>query len=372
MKTTDWQPTLGPSMWVRSSWNSLAKSSILGGVDPCRKCVAIWELAAESPSEQGGPAAATFAGHPRISFFCNALDRHPDNRPFHYSFRNRRTMASTAIPESALSNAADARLLCFPYAGGGAAVYHRWRAAMPGWIDLVPVTLPGHDGRLREPPRTDLRQLAGELAEELAAVFDRPYALLGCSMGAWLAFEMTRELRRRADMRAIRLPELLVVAASPAPHVRSSQSPAHRLPDDEFLATVERRYGGIPAAVRASPDLLQLLLPALRADVQMVETYEYVEEPPLETPIFALGGAEDATVSPAQLGEWRRHTSGEFSMRLFPGGHFFLFPGGAVAGGRTAAEQATESIAVPPAVWAIAARLQRGVSREGTDATSAN
>ena len=220
---------------------------------------------------------------------------------------------------------AAARLVCFPYAGGGAAGYHRWRPAVPGWLDLLPLELPGREGRVKERPYTDLRQLAATLADKLQPILNRPYAFLGHSMGAWLALEVAREMRRRG----VRLPELLVVAASRPPQVVADDQspPLHRLPDEELVAAVVERYDGIPPAIRASPELLQLLLPALRADLQMVETYRCTEEPPLETPILALGGTEDRAVPLAQLGEWRRHTARDFSMRLLPGGHFFLFQG---------------------------------------------
>ncbi len=89
-----------------------------------------------------------------------------------------------------------------------------------------------------------------------------------------------------------------------------------------------RRYGGIPPAVSASPELVQLLKPALRADIQMVESYQFADEPPLETEILALGGIDDPVVSAAQLEGWRHHTSLACSVRLLPGGHFFLFDAG--------------------------------------------
>jgi medium-chain acyl-[acyl-carrier-protein] hydrolase len=216
------------------------------------------------------------------------------------------------------------KLVCLPFAGGSSAPFYRWRSRLPDWIELAPVSLPGHDGRLHEPPFTDLRKLVAVLVDDIQTALDQPFVLLGHSMGAWLAFEMARELRRRGAL----LPELLVVSASRAPHLRSDGPPIYQLPESELLEALTQSYGGIPTEVSSSRELLQLLLPALRADLQMIETHRYAEELPLDVEILALGGIDDAAVSPAQLEGWRRHATRACSVRLLPGGHFFLFDQG--------------------------------------------
>lgn len=223
-----------------------------------------------------------------------------------------------------LSSTAALRLVALPYAGGGAAQYYRWRQALDPRIELVPIQLPGREGRINEPPPTDLRALTAEISDAIEPAIDQPYAIVGHSMGATIAFELAREMRRRGQ----RLPELLVVAASGAPHHEQTAEPMRELPDEEFVVEMNRRFDGIPPAVREHKELLQLLLPALRADVTLLETYEYQDESPLETEFLALGGMEDRAVSRTQLADWRRHTSANFSQRMFPGGHFFLFPAG--------------------------------------------
>jgi medium-chain acyl-[acyl-carrier-protein] hydrolase len=161
-------------------------------------------------------------------------------------------------------------------------------------------------------------------------------------MGAWLAFELARELRRRGAQ----MPVALVVAASPAPQRRRSGDLLHRLSDDEFIAEMSRRFDGIPHAVRSNAELVKLLLPAMRADMELLETYEYTEEPPLATDILALGGTEDRAVSLTAIADWRAQTAGQFTSRMFPGGHFFLFPPAESAGAE-----------LPPAVRVVAEKL---------------
>src|SRR5688572_20687685 len=99
-------------------------------------------------------------------------------------------MAPTSVPRIRFANARTVRLVCLPYAGGGAAPFFRWRKELPEWLDVVPLALPGHDGRLHEQPRTDLCALAAELAADIEPVTDVSYVLLGHSMGAWLAYEL--------------------------------------------------------------------------------------------------------------------------------------------------------------------------------------
>jgi len=244
--------------------------------------------------------------------------------------------------------AADARLrvFAFPYAGGGAAPYFRWRAAMPSGIDLVPLQLRGREARIGELAIRDMRALVADVVEAIAPLVDRSYALLGHSMGAWIALEVARELRRGG----VTLPRVLVAAASPAPQRSRSCDSLHQLPDSEFISEMTRRFDGIPSAVRANQELLQLLLPTMRADMQLLETYQYADEPPLATDLIALGGADDRAVSATALNDWRQQASGTFTGRLWPGEHFFLFQ----------VEQAV-GVMTPAAQW-LGSRLERYIA----------
>lgn len=197
---------------------------------------------------------------------------------------------------------------------------------LPGDVDLLPLALPGHDGRLNEPLYTDLKILANSFREEISRnALDRPFVLLGHSMGALLAFEIARSLRHHGHC----LPRLLVLTGCHPPHAVVLKEPLHALPDRELVAALQDRFGGIPPVVRDNPELQKFLLPALRADFQMIESYCYTDEPPLDLPFLVMGGTDDPAVTAGQLMEWRRHSSQDCNVRLLPGGHFFLFAGGA-------------------------------------------
>jgi medium-chain acyl-[acyl-carrier-protein] hydrolase len=221
------------------------------------------------------------------------------------------------IDGSQANAAAPARLFCFPHVGGGRLVFRSWSAALPE-IEVCPVLLPGRDSRLMERPFDRLGGLVQSLASALP--FDKPFALFGHSMGALVGFELVRELRRRGQ----KLPAHLFVASRAAPQVRELRRPhRHLLPEDAFIREL-RLLNGTAEEVLGDPSLIQFLLPVLRADFAVVETYAYSPEEPLACPITAFGGESDDEVSRDQLLAWNMETRGTFVLRMFPGGHFFL------------------------------------------------
>lgn len=216
------------------------------------------------------------------------------------------------------------RLVCLPHAGGGAGVFYRWQRWFPPDVALVPLRLPGREDRLRDAPYRALDKLADDAAAAIASLPPRPFAILGHSMGAYVAWEVARRLESTGGP----LPHRVVVAACGAPRPRDPTRNIGHLGDDEFIEAVSSRYAGIPDGVRNEPELLALVLPPLRADLQMIESYAVPAPTPIATPMTALGGEEDPSVAPQRLEEWRQWTTGSFAAKWFEGGHFFLYAPG--------------------------------------------
>jgi len=214
---------------------------------------------------------------------------------------------------------APCRLFCLPFAGAGASQFFPWKSLLPPFVELCTLQLPGREGRFREPAFVRADEAAEHVAREMLAWIDRPYALFGHSMGALLTFEVARSLRRRG----CRLPFVLLLSGYPAPHLPRDQAPVSGLPKEQLIERL-REMQGTPEVVLRDPELMNFLLPALRADFAICETYTFREEPPLPIPMVVFGGAEDNEAPPPRLEPWRLHTSAGFRQETLPGGHFFL------------------------------------------------
>jgi medium-chain acyl-[acyl-carrier-protein] hydrolase len=211
------------------------------------------------------------------------------------------------------------RLFCFPYAGGNAMIYRQWQASLPPSVEVCAVQLPGRGKRIQERPFDRLQPLINAAARALLPFFDKPFAFLGHSMGGLISFELARQLRRDSN----RMPAHLFVSGRRAPQLPSREAPTYDLPEAEFLDAL-RRLEGTPAGVLQQPELMQLMLPLLRADFAVCETYAYTDEPPLDCPISAFGGLQDSDVERGQLEAWTAQTTAATRVRMFPGDHFFI------------------------------------------------
>lgn len=215
---------------------------------------------------------------------------------------------------------AEATLVCIPHAGGGVSAYRRWAEALGPRIVVKPVQLRGRESRFREPPLTELRDVVADLYDLVLADTAQPFALFGHSMGALLAFELAHMLREKSG----RTPLHLFVSSCRAPELRQVTNPFSDLPQAEFVAELNRRYGGIPAAILADQDYMAAVLPALRADFGIIERYQLEPRPPLACPLTVFGGRHDEVISQAAMTGWRRHTTGLFNLEMLGGDHLYL------------------------------------------------
>ncbi|MGY3453350.1 thioesterase II family protein [Bradyrhizobium sp. USDA 4353] len=211
------------------------------------------------------------------------------------------------------------RLFALPFAGGNAASFGEWPSRLPGWIAFSPVHLPGRERRIMEPAIDDAHALISQLVPAITPWLDRPYALFGHSMGAMLAYELTHALQQRG----LPMPELLIVSGHGAPNLPRQFRDVSHLDDAAFVAAVTE-LGGLPSMLLDEPELLALVLPALRADFRLCETYRWSPRPPLSCPILAIGGRSDPIAGLPELQSWQAMTSAPLACEMFDGNHFFI------------------------------------------------
>lgn len=210
------------------------------------------------------------------------------------------------------------RLYCFPYAGAGSMIFRTWTESLPDWIELWAILLPGREGRFREKPFTSMQEIINNLGKILVNTLEQPFAFFGHSMGSWIAFELARYLRKTSNLS----PTNLFVSARLAPHLPIPYDFCN-LKDEDLIESV-KSFQGVPQETLKKPHLIKILLPILRADFSVCETYKYVEELPLECPISIFGGQHDHTIKYEWLKAWSQHTTKNFRIEMFHGDHFFL------------------------------------------------
>lgn len=214
---------------------------------------------------------------------------------------------------------ATVRLFCFTYAGGSATVFRDWSDYLPESIEVCSVQLPGRGARFKEPTVDCLETLLDKLAPAILPYLDKPFAFFGHSMGATIAYELTRKLKVMGKSQPVQL----MVSGRKAPQLPATKKPIHHLPEAEFISEITK-LNGTPEEAIQHPELMEIVSPILRADCKLVETWQYEEEGKLDVSITAFGGAQDSGVSREQLDGWRCQTSKQFAMHLFEGDHFYI------------------------------------------------
>lgn len=212
------------------------------------------------------------------------------------------------------------RLVCFPHAGGAASFYREWAELLPEEVELLAVRYPGREDRFSEPCAGRMADLADPIAEDLAAGAGPPLVLFGHSMGAALACEVAARLEKRDGVRL----ERLFVSGREGPGVETDGGPKSY--DDDALSDEVARLGGHGAEILAVPGLRELLLPVLRADYRLIDSYRPGPGLRLATPVTALAGESDPSCTVGEVREWSAATSASFELHTFPGDHFFLVP----------------------------------------------
>ncbi|HLI68997.1 MAG TPA: thioesterase II family protein [Ktedonobacteraceae bacterium] len=214
---------------------------------------------------------------------------------------------------------AQIRLFCFPYAGGSASIYQSWVDALPDFIEVCAVQLPGRERRLLEPLPATLSDLIFHLSNEIQPFLNKPFALFGHSMGALIAFELAHTLQDREN----RTPTDIFVSGYRAPHLPRKEPLWSTFPDPQLLQHI-RSLGGVPQEILEHSELVEFLLPLIRSDFRIVESYTWKPSGPLKCPLTAFGGLQDREISVHDILAWKKHTRENFSYHMFPGGHFFI------------------------------------------------
>jgi medium-chain acyl-[acyl-carrier-protein] hydrolase len=211
------------------------------------------------------------------------------------------------------------RLFCFPYSGAGASLFYPWMDIMPGNVELIAVQYPGRENRIGEAPIQQLAPLLDHLVIAIQSYLDKPLAFFGHSLGALVAFELARMLAGENGLHLVHL----FVSSCYAPQIPDPSEQIYALPEADFKEKLGG-LNGMPAEVLGNKELMSLLLPILRADFEICETYRYQDASPLGCDLTAMGGLRDIHVPRRSLEAWQAQSTGAFTVRMFPGDHFYL------------------------------------------------
>jgi len=211
------------------------------------------------------------------------------------------------------------RLFCLPFAGGGSTAFRTWPNNLPNTVEVCAVEIPGRGQRLSEPLIRKIDPLVKQIAEGIIPYLDRPFALFGHSMGSLLGFELSHFLLSDCNLKPVHL----FMSGRGAPFMPDREKPIHKLSEKDFVQKI-RNYNGTPKEVLEHEELMEIMIPILRADFEVCETYIFKEKQPLDCPLTVFGGLQDSGANKEELKAWEKLTTGPFALRMFPGDHFYL------------------------------------------------
>lgn len=211
------------------------------------------------------------------------------------------------------------RLFCLPYAGGTAGAFDGWVAELPRSVEVNAVQYPHRRERADEPAVRRMTPLVQSLEAALTSRLDRPYAVYGDCLGAYVAFELVRRLARRGH----RPTDLLLVSSAVPPH-RAAVEPDYTAMDDATFLAELVELGTIPAEIANHPDMAEAVLPAIRADFELGRSYRLRDAESVDMPVTAIVGDADPHVSPTMAAAWAELTDAGCTTLTIPGGHDLL------------------------------------------------
>jgi surfactin synthase thioesterase subunit len=215
---------------------------------------------------------------------------------------------------------AQVKLFCFPYAGGGASIFRLWGARIGDGVELWPIQLPGRENRIREAYPTSISDVADALVADRALPFEGRFMFFGHSLGTLLAYEVAQRLRDSGRPQ----PARLIMSARRAPQIPLPHPPTWNLPAREFEGRL-KQLNGTPVEIFENDDLMDWIVPLMRADLRLDETYvPALTHRALSCPVTVFGGTRDAEARLDHLDAWRDVTTGTFDRRMFDGDHFFI------------------------------------------------
>lgn len=215
---------------------------------------------------------------------------------------------------------ASLRLLCIPFAGGGALAFREWPALLPAHVEAFAVQLPAREDRLREPALDRWQPMMEALIAAVSPLPAQPTAIFGHSLGAVIGLELGRWLQASQPGRL----RHVFLSGRPWPGVGGNEHGDWRgLTDEALMAALDRHYGSLSTSL-SHPDIRELAIPALRADLCLLDSYRYAPSAALDCPLTVFAGTDDPATDAAGIAAWRHETRGTFRTRTFDGGHFFV------------------------------------------------